>query len=422
MFRQTLLENSSPLLPKPCSHGRIHLGGSMKRSYTFQLANINGLYSVFFMPVFAYTTVYLLNLGLNNSQIGILLASANLVAVVAQPLVASLADRRVRTHKTLLLIHILIICLQCAFLLFVPLPIYLHAVIFAANIVLLYSMQPLVNSMAVDLMARGGNINFGIARAASSLYYSVATLLFGSVLVRYGMFMVPGSMLLFGALFFLALYFFRPTLDPPHEYQESEDLQTRFFSRYPIFIPVLIGIVGIYFNYSIFNNYAIHIVRNLGGNSSQLGIALAISAFSEIPAMLSFNYLLRRFGATRLFQFSSVFYGVKMLLVMLSGSIPMLYLAQTTQALSFGIYSTSSVYFVAGMMNPNDRSKGQAFITSAATLGNVLAALLGGVFLDLYSVRFMMIIAITVSAVGAALILGATGVRLRAKLPRGLGR
>ena len=84
----------------------------LKRNYTLPLANINGLYSVFFMPVFAYTTVYLLHLGLTNSKIGLLLALANLIAVIAQPLVASIADRRVHTHKTLILIHIFTICLQ----------------------------------------------------------------------------------------------------------------------------------------------------------------------------------------------------------------------------------------------------------------------------------------------------------------------
>lgn len=393
---------------------------ALKRNYTIPLANINGLYSVFFMPVFAYTTVYLLHLGLSNSKIGMLLAAANLIAVVSQPLVASVADRRIRTHKGLLLIQTLMICAQCAVLLFVPLPIWLHAVFFAANIVLLYTMQPLVNALAVDIMARGGQINFGIARAASSLYYSAATLIFGSILVKTGMHLVPASMILLGALFLAAMYFFRPQLDPPHTYSESENLQSHFFSRYPIFVPVLVGIVGIYFNYSIFNNYAIHIVRHLGGDSSQLGVALSIASFSEIPAMISFNYLLRRFGATRLFQLSSVFYGIKMLLIMLSGSIPMLYLAQTTQALSYGLYSTSSVYFVDGMMNPNDRSKGQAFITSAATLGNVLAALLGGVFLDHFGVRFMMGVAVAVSTLGAALILSATGLRRKRRLPTDL--
>ena len=69
------------------------------------------------------------------------------------------------------------------------------------------------------------------------------------------------------------------------------------------------------------------------------------------------------------------------------------------------------------MMTPNDRSKGQACITSAATLGNVLAALLGGVFLDHFGVRFMMGVAVAVSALGAALILSATGLRRKRRLP-----
>lgn len=380
----------------------------LKRNYTLPLANINGLYSVFFMPVFAYTTVYLLHLGLTNSKIGLLLALANLIAVIAQPLVASIADRRVHTHKTLILIHIFTICLHSLILLLFPLPVWLHAIAFGICIILLYTMQPLVNAMAVDIMSRGAYVNFGIARATSSLYYSIATLAFGSILVRFGMPAIPAAMLLFGALFFLALFFFRPKLDPVQSSCDEKQDQSHFFRRYPIFIPVLIGIVAIYFNYGIFNNYAIHIVRNLGGNSSQLGTALAIAAVSEVPAMMAFSYLFRRYGATRLFQISAVFYGVKTFLILMSSSMPMLYLAQTTQALSFGLYSTSSVYFVEEMVHSYDRSKGQAFITSAATLGNVISALLGGVFLDHFGVRFMLKAAFIVSAMGAILILAAT--------------
>ena len=65
----------------------------MNKLLNFEYATIQGFYWMVYATVASFASVYLLAEGYSNSEIGIIMAVANVLAVVLQPLAADLADR-----------------------------------------------------------------------------------------------------------------------------------------------------------------------------------------------------------------------------------------------------------------------------------------------------------------------------------------
>ena len=65
----------------------------MERLLNFEYACIHGTYWMLYGVVCSFSSVFLLARGYSNSEIGVILAVANVAAVVLQPAAADLADR-----------------------------------------------------------------------------------------------------------------------------------------------------------------------------------------------------------------------------------------------------------------------------------------------------------------------------------------
>jgi PPP family 3-phenylpropionic acid transporter len=66
----------------------------------------------------------------------------------------------------------------------------------------------------------------------------------------------------------------------------------------------------------------------------------------------------------------------------------------------YAVLTLASIYFVNEMVAGEDRVQGQAWITMAMTLGNVLASFVGGLLLDYTSVFLLLTFASLAGAVG----------------------
>ena len=64
-----------------------------EKNLTPGYALIQAFFWMNFATIMGYTSVYLLNCGFSNTQIGVLMAVAGVLSAVLQPIVASYADR-----------------------------------------------------------------------------------------------------------------------------------------------------------------------------------------------------------------------------------------------------------------------------------------------------------------------------------------
>ena len=178
----------------------------MKKLLNIEYACIHANYWMIYGIVSSFASVFLLGRGYSNMEIGIILAVANVVAVVLQPFAADLADR----SKRLSLIGITQIMTIMMMVMTVGLFVLQGksmalGVIFVLLIAWHTIIQPLINSLNFKLEESGVHINFGIARSAGSLAYSVLMAILGSMVEKYGIMVLPISSEVIMAMMLLSL-------------------------------------------------------------------------------------------------------------------------------------------------------------------------------------------------------------------------
>jgi predicted MFS family arabinose efflux permease len=80
------------------------------------------------------------------------------------------------------------------------------------------------------------------------------------------------------------------------------------------------------------------------------------------------------------------------------------YFAQALQFFAYAMLIPSCVYYVNRVIASKDKVKGQSMIDIAQVSASVIGSILGGIFLDVKGVDFMLIVGTVVSAIGAVLL------------------
>ena len=77
------------------------------------------------------------------------------------------------------------------------------------------------------------------------------------------------------------------------------------------------------------------------------------------------------------------------------------------QLFAYAVYIPAVAYYVNETMSANDQVKGQAFVTSAITIGGVFSNLISGVILDHLGIKVMLITGTVVCALGVVIAISA---------------
>lgn len=366
--------------------------------------------------VFCFTTVFLQFRGYSNYEIGIVFALGNVIGFVIQPLIAGYVDR---SNRRTLLRCIRITAVLSALLM---LAVYLlpsgsasligvYALLVAGNTLL----NPLCISLSFYIESWGCGVNFSRARALGSLSYAVCNVILGMLVQRVSENAVPLTLILFSALLGLATVLFIPgdraqrAAAPERHAQAMAEKPSgllEFARENKRFMVFLIGTATLYFTHGMIGNFMIEFIRNIGGGSEDMGNVLAFMTVVEVPVMLLFKRLTKRFKCSSLLRFAVIMFSVKELMIYLSSSLPALYAAEALQAFSFALFVPASVRYVDEVIAKHNAVKGQAFVTAMMTLGSIFASYIGGLLLDTSTPKFTLLVGVIVSAVGTLIMLG----------------
>ncbi len=173
-----------------------------------------------------------------------------------------------------------------------------------------------------------------------------------------------------------------------------------FLKRYPSFAVVLLGCILIFMSHSLINSFNYQIAMAKGGGSGEMGNAMTISAVSELPTMFLFGYLLKKKSSVFWFRLSGLFFVLKSIGTFLAFNIPTYYAAQPFQMFGWALINVACVYYVNGIMEPQDSIKGQAYMAMTITAGNVMSSLFGGWLIDAAGVGAMLICASLAAFIG----------------------
>lgn len=371
-------------------------------------------YFAAFCSMMGYASVFLLDKGCSNSQIGIALAIANIIAVFAQPALASFVDnhKNIEMRNIIALIALIVIILSLVLYL-IPVSglfvLFLVVTIFA----IMSTVMPLMNSLAFVFEKYGIEINYGLARGLGSVAYAFTSMLLGYVVESFSPGILPLFYIIFTVLLFIVVKLFVLPKRQHFEIIETEtkdESQTeqlsfgKFCMKYKKFILFLLGFVFVYFAHTIINNFFIQVINDIGGTSSDMGNAVFVAAMLELPTMAFFNKLSEKINCATLIKFSIIMFVAKHTLTYFATNMMMIYVAQVLQMFAYALFIPASVYYVNQKVATSDRVKGQSLVTMSMTLSGVFASFCGGILLDAIGVHQVLLVSAVLSIIGAIIV------------------
>lgn len=355
----------------------------------------------------SFAVAYLTAFGFSAAQAGWVLFGAYLLSFLCQPPVAAFADRaggRVITKLILLLSAVTMCCFLVIRFAVPALPVF--GGLYLLGVMCLDMQIPLMNSLSVYYVSRGWKNNYGLGRGLGGFGFALATLGYGYLMEYLGEKQMPvAACILLAVAMAVSLAYPKASDTPAQENRAAgEEPSTLgvFFRRYKWYCASLLGVLFLAMYHAMTENYLIEIFRNLGGDSSNVGIALFIATATELPAMALFARVYKKLGSKKILLASAVFYIIKAALFIAASSVAAVYAAQLLQFLTYVLLTMVQVYYAGECTSAADMIKGQSVITAAYTLGCAVGNLLGGVLISGGGVRTMLYAGICMTAAGFA--------------------
>lgn len=402
---------------------------SKKTVLNLEYSSIHGFYWMAYAGLSSFASVFLLSRGYSNTEIGIMFAVSNVLAVFFQPVLADIADRSKRfslpaisaaANGVLMIFVVGMLLIQKKHLAL--------TVIYVMALAGHTSLQPLFNSLCFRISKSGVKVNFGISRAIGSLAYSVLSLFLGTWAEDYGVMVLPltAELTLAMVMVSLALVAFQlrklgtADSDAPSDAGASADASAsaddvesvnliQFASRNKMFILFMSGALGLYFSNGVLNNFMLQIIQPLGGVSEDMGRIFSVMAVLEIPTMVCFELINRKISCQNLLRIAAVGYVLKTSIIWLADSVTMVFLAHGFQIISFALFLPAIVKFIDLSMDEGEKVKGQALFTTVTTIAYVICSLTGGFILDHGGAKMLMLVSVIICTAGAAIICGTVG-------------
>jgi PPP family 3-phenylpropionic acid transporter len=368
-------------------------------------------YLLFFGAIGAlapFFNIYLQQRGLSGMEIGLLGSLAPLVALAANPFWGAIADRFC-VHR-----RVLAGCVFAAGLLSIPflfvngfLPILL------VNLLLIFFRAPVpaLLDTAVMGMIAGGGASYGRQRLFGSLGFLLTSFGLGRVMAPDSLgpiFWVHGALLAVGCTI-LSLRLPFPDHKGAGERGAGEKAPgmwrgLRLMAGQRRYMSFLAMSAFLGFGAACFSSFVGLRLLSLGGTNSQVGLAFALNALTEIPIMYMGARLSRRFGQTQLMLTGVLGLAAAYALAGIAQT-PLLVLGAMAMIGVFnGAYWSNVVVFATESVPPHLRATGLSLVGAAqGGLGWALGGITGGVLWDAFGGTVVLLTGAASLLVGAAI-------------------
>ena len=370
-------------------------------------------------------SVFMLAKGYSNLYIGMTLAAANIVAMGLQPFIADHMDKAkgVTLIDTVAWSTLVIMIIGAGYFFFKG-GTFMLALVIMLVLAIHALLQPLMNTLAFRLSESGTDVSFGIGRAGGSLGYSLIVAVLGTLVEKKGVMTMPvcveAACLLLIALLLLTKFSFNRIVRQADAKADgtgeagaavrrranAERIDIRaFVKRNKYFFIVNLGLAGLLFSNAVLSTYMAQIAGNVNGTTEQVGRILSLMALAEIPVMIFYDKIHRRFSSRTLIKVASVGFTLKIAVCWLARSVGMLYAAQVFQFIGFALMMPAMVYYINEIMSQGEAVKGQALFTMMLTFSTIAASFAGGWILDAYGASSLTFISTIVTAAGAVVVI-----------------
>lgn len=413
----------------------------LSKTLTIKYALLQSAFWLCQCAIQGFAAVYLQAKDFNNTLIGVVISVGSICSIFLQPTIGGFADKTVKfTLRQICLALMLIVFVLGILLYILPNTSYIIAIIYIIILAIQITICSLLNSLVMEYANKGIPVNYGLCRGIGSICYAVISFMLGYTVDYFGGESILTAFLICYVLLLVFTWKFsitipdnpskmlKPSLDKSLISSKDKPLNSsndqalnsnnpivspndepvgilQFFIKYKKYTLHLIGITLMFYSHSIINNYLINIMENVGGSSSDMGIALSIAATLELPVMAAFILLCKKFQCSTLLKVSAFFFVIKSAVTWIAPNVGWILFSQSFQMLAFALFTPASIYYVNKIVEPRDRVKGQAMLGVAnLSLVGAIAGITGGKILDILGVSDMLLIGTIVSGIGFLII------------------
>ena len=360
----------------------------------------------------AFAATYLLEKGLNATQVGTLLATSNLLGCFAQPLIGDVVDRIKGFMFPKIMAGIFAGVLTCMVMIqFFHPPVGMIGLLYGMILFLSSITNSLNNSLCAYYSNHGCAINYGVGQGVGSFSFSVASLGFGYIMAWWGVDSMVWIAFALAALMIITVLGY-PKMnavetsisDGEKELKEERVSILVFFAKYKMFVFTMVGVMFVSMCHYMSENYFIAIFERIGGGSEDVGIAMFVACLSAVPFFLCFEKLRLKIDIYFFMKLGGVCFVIKTLLLIMSTQVWHIYLIQLMQTVTYASLYQPLYYMARRRISEADLVKGQAVAISMYTLGGACGSFAGGRMLDAHGVVPMLGLALGAAATGTMII------------------
>lgn len=351
--------------------------------------------------VFPLLSIYLdTEMGLNNTQIGLIVSIIPMVTIFGQPIWGLLSDVTSRPRLLLLIavlagggMALLYTWLSGFFLLFLGM---VGIAIFQSAVV------PLSDSLTLNF-AQTYQKEYGNIRLWGSLGFAVAVFLLGQITEN-----LNDTTWIFYAF---TLGYFLSALSLKPFPKRGHGVHVNFRSGMNTLIRNRIFIMFLSANFLIFgpvlaNNYYFgKFILSVGGTLAGVGVAFLIAAGSEAPFMKNAQKVIDRFDPLLVLLMCTIVSGGRWIFYAFDPSVSWVYATTIIQGISVGLYVPAALLFVRQVASNQVQATAVGIYSAVGNgMGNAFFTFLGGLLIDIWNVNGMYILFSAMTFIGLGII------------------
>lgn len=394
----------------------------MKNLLNLSYGLVQGTYWMSYAVYFSFASVFLLARGYSNGMIGMILALGNILALIFQPFISDRADRLKRLPLTTLIgiMGFSVLLLTWVFMISesknMMVTIAYILIISVINI-----MQPIITALSFKLRECGLYVNFGLTRSGGSMSYAVLCWILGSLVAAFGVRILPPSgELVFvgfiGALVLTQKIFNRASdingyrvEEPGSAIRENSGMSGiniwQFISRHKGFFIVNIGVFGVFFSNQVLNGFMLQIVQGVGGSSQHMGRVFTLMAMLEIPTLIFYDRIRRKFSCKTLLKVSVICYVLQIATCYIAKDVSLIFVAEIFQPFAFALLLPSMVHIIDEAMEKGEAVKGQSMYTMVTVFSTITSTMIGGFVIDAMGIKALLLMSVIITSIGAATVI-----------------
>jgi PPP family 3-phenylpropionic acid transporter len=370
---------------------------------------------------YPYQSVLLASRGLDFAEIGLLLALNAVVGLVAAPIWGAIADRAGIINVPLLVASI-VAAAGAAWLAFAN-DIASAAAALSVMAVGTAGLIPLTDTRTVEL-AGTSRERFARARAFGSAAFVGGAVLTGVLLSGRSpdaLFVLFVPLLLVTGLAGWRLLAPRAGVAGRPDRRARPRFSVGGFLRLlrrPGLLALLVGTTVVWTAVASVMTFIGIRVADLGGDLAIVGLISSGSAIVEVPIMLAFPALARRFGVARLVVVGAAAFGLRAALWGLAPSPIVALLVSPLGGVAFAFFYVGIVTFVAGAIPAEAQATAQGVYSGMTfSLGSVVGAVLAGALAPILGLPGLFLAAAAATFVGTVVVARGVAVAGRRTVP-----